>query len=152
MAIQHWSPRVELTKREEFIIRRMGRVRKLLAFFRRHRRELLDDAFQQELAAMYRDTGAGVAPVAPGLMAMATLVQGYLGASDATMVELTVLDLSVQMVLDCLGTEEPAFSQGAFADFRARFIRHDMDRRLLEKTVEIARRTKRKPRRAGNWC
>jgi hypothetical protein len=120
----------------------MGRVRKLLAFFRRHRRELLDDAFQQELAAMYRDTGAGMPPVPPGLMAMATLVQGYLGASDATMVELTVLDLSVQMVLDCLGTEKPAFSQGAFADFRARFIRHDMDRRLLEKTVEIARRTK----------
>jgi hypothetical protein len=27
-------------------------------------------------------------------------------------------------------------------DFRARLIRHDMDRRLLEKTVEVARRTK----------
>ena len=62
---------------------------------------------------MYRQTGAGKAPVPPGLMAMATLLQGYLGASDATMVELTVFDLRVQIVLDCLGNMEPAFSQGA---------------------------------------
>jgi hypothetical protein len=142
MAISRWNPSVELTKREELIAHRLGRVRKLLPFLRHHRHELLDEAFQAELAAMYRDTGAGLAPVPPALMAMATLVQGYLGVSDATMVELTVLDLSVQMVLDCLGAEEAAFSQGAFADFRARFIRHDMDRRLLEKTVEVARRTK----------
>lgn len=142
MAVAHWNPRVELTKREELIIRRLGRVRKLLAFLRRHRHELLDEAFQAELARMYRDTGAGAAAVPPGLMAMATLVQGYLGASDAAMVELTVLDLSVQMVLDCLGGEQPAFSQGALVDFRSRFIRHDMDRRLLERTVQIARQTK----------
>src|SRR5688572_551664 len=142
MAVSRWNPSVELTKREELIARRLGRVRKLFPFLRRHRHELIDEALQAELAAMYRDTGAGLAPVPPALMAMATLVQGYLGVSDATMVELTVLDLSVQMVLDCLGAEEPAFSQGAFADFRARFIRNDMDRRLLERTVEIARRTK----------
>lgn len=142
MSIARWSPRLELTKREEFIIRRLGRVRKLMPFLRCHRHELIDDTFQAELETMYRNTGAGVPPVAPGLMAMATLVQGYMGASDATMVELTVLDLSVQMVLDCLGAETPVFSQGAFADFRARFIKHDMDRRLLEKTVEIAHRTK----------
>jgi hypothetical protein len=133
---------VALTKREELLVRRLGRVRKLFPFLRRHRHELFDEAFQAELAGMYRDTGAGVAPVPPALMAMATLVQGYLGASDATVVELTVLDLSVQMVLGCLGAEEPAFSQGAFAEFRARFIHHDMDRRLLEKTVEVARSTK----------
>lgn len=142
MAVARWNPPVELTRREELIARRLGRVRKLFVFLRRHRHELLDEAFQAELAAMYRDTGAGLAPVPPALMALATLVQGYMGASDATMVELTVLDLSVQMVLDCLGAEEPAFSQGAFADFRARFIRHDMDRRLLERTVEVARRSK----------
>jgi len=142
MVIARWSPPVELTKREELIARRLGRVRKLFPFLRRHRHELFDEAFQTELAAMYRDTGAGLAPVPPALMAMATLLQGYLGASDATMVELTVLDLSVQMVLDCLGAEEPPFSQGAFADFRTRFVRHNLDRRLLEKTVEVARRSK----------
>jgi hypothetical protein len=46
------------------------------------------------------------------------------------------------MVLDRLGSEEPAFGQGTLAAFRARLIRHDMDRRLLERTVELARTTK----------
>ena len=49
--------------------------------------------FQDELAAVYRDTGAGKAAVPPALMAMGVLVQGYLGASDAEIVELTVVDL-----------------------------------------------------------
>jgi hypothetical protein len=66
------------------------------------------------------------------------LVQGYLQASDAAMVELTVLDRSVQMVLDCLGAERPAFSQGAPVDFRSRLIAKDLDRRLLERSAEVA--------------
>jgi hypothetical protein len=112
----------------------------LLGFLRRHRHELVDDAFQSELEAMYR--GAGKEPVAPGLMAMAMLVQGYLGVSDSEMVELTIADLRVQMVLGCLGANEPPFAQGTFQNFRERMIAHDMDRRLLERTVELARRTK----------
>jgi IS5 family transposase len=90
---------------------------------------------------MYRDTGAGKTAVAPALMAMATLVQAYLGVSDAEMVELTVVDLRVQMTLDRLGADTPAFSQGALVDFRDRLIAADMDRRLLERTVELARET-----------
>lgn len=142
MAIKRWRPRQGLSKQETTIIKRLGRVRKFIAFLRRHRHEIIDDSFQAELGSMYRDSGAGKEPVCPGLMAMATLIQGYLGASDALMVELTVIDLSVQMVLDHMGSSEPAFSQGAFGVFRARFIRNDMDRRLLERTVQIARRTK----------
>jgi hypothetical protein len=114
----------------------------LLPFLRCHRSEILSDEFQAELESMYRDTGAGKDPISPGLMAMATLLQDYLGASDAEMVELTEVDLRVQMVLDVLGNDNRAFSQGAFSDFRQRFIRADMDRRLLERTIEIARRTK----------
>jgi len=53
-----------------------------------------------------------------------------------------VVDLRWQMVLDRLGSEEPAFGQGTLSAFRARLIRHDMDRRLLERTVELARTTK----------
>jgi hypothetical protein len=136
-----WKPRVELTKQEEFILKRLSKVRTLLPFLRRHRHELFDGAFQAELDSMYRQSGAGKQPVAPALMAMATLVQGYLSASDAMMVELTMLDLSVQSVLDRVGANKPAFSQGAFHDFRSRFIKHDMDKRLLEKTAEIARRS-----------
>ena len=142
MSIERWTPKRELSKQETALIKRFVRVRKFLAFHRLHRHEFFDEAFQCELEAMYRSSGAGKAPVAPALMAMATLIQGYLSASDATMVELTVVDLSVQMVLDHLGATEPAFSQGAFSDFRARFIGTDMDRRLLERTVEVARQTK----------
>jgi hypothetical protein len=46
------------------------------------------------------------------------------------------------MVLGCLGATEPPFSQGALPAFRERLIAHDMDRRLLERTVELARATK----------
>ena len=138
MEIERWRPRQALSEQEERIIERMKRTGKLFAFLRRHRHELFDEAFQAELETMYRQTGAGKEPLPPALMAMATLLQGYLGASDATMVELTVFDLRVQMVLDCLGHSEPAFSQGALCDFRHRLIRANMDRRLLEKSVEVA--------------
>jgi len=141
MGIDHWQPREELSRQEQALMKRLDRVRKLLGFLRVHRRRLFDDAFQDELATMYRDTGAGKSRVPPALMAMATLVQAYLGVSDAEMVELTVVDLRVQMTLDRLGADTPAFSQGALVDFRDRLIRADMDRRLLERTVELARET-----------
>jgi hypothetical protein len=38
--------------------------------------------------------------------------------------------------------DEPAFSQGGLQQFRERLIASEMDRRLLERTVELARRTK----------
>jgi hypothetical protein len=141
MAIERWNPGEDLTRQEQMLLKRLDRVRKLLGFLRLHRRELFDEPFQVELEGMYRDSGAGKAAVPPALMAMATLVQAYLGVSDAEMVELTVVDLRVQMVLDRLGAADPAFSQGALCDFRERLIRTDMDRRLLERTVELARRT-----------
>lgn len=140
LAISSWTPRQELSQQEEHIIQRMKRTGKLFAFLRRYRHEIFDEAFQAELASMYRDTGAGKEPVSPGLMAMATLLQGYLKASDASMVELTVFDLRVRRVLGCLGATKPAFSQGALCEFRQRLIRADMDRRLLERTVEVATR------------
>lgn len=140
--IERWRPPVELSKREEQVVRHLKRVRTLLVFLRAHRHELFDDAFQDELASMYRDTGAGKDPVPPAMLAMATLVQGYLNVSDAEIVRLTALDLSVQMVLGCVDATEPAFGQGTFAEFRRRFVVADMDRRLLERTIEVAKRTK----------
>ncbi len=65
---------------------------------------LFDDTVsRRKLEGMYRDTGAGKAPLPPALMAMATLVQGYLKASDATMVELTVFDLDCADGVGLLG-------------------------------------------------
>jgi len=123
-------------------MKRLVRTGKLFGFLREHRHELFDEAFQSELDAAYRDTGAGRAPVPPALMAMAVLLQAYEGASDAKAVEMTVVDLRWQMVLDRLGATETAFSQGTLCDFRHRMIRHDLDRRLLERTVELAKRGK----------
>ena len=142
MTIARWTPPVAPTRQEQFILKRLGRVRKLLGFLRLHRHELFDDGFQDELAEMYRGTGAGKAAHPPAMMAMAMLVQGYLGMSDAEMIELTVLDLRVQMVLGCLGAEAPPFSQGALQEFRNRLIAADLDRRVLERTVELATITK----------
>jgi Transposase DDE domain/Transposase domain (DUF772) len=142
MAMARWNPRQTYTKQEEWLMRRLGRTRKLFAFLRAHRHELFDEAFQSELESMYRDTGAGKAPVPPALLAMVTLLQAYLRVSDAEAVELSVVDLRWQLVLDCLGATEAAFSQGALGEFRARLIRTEMDRRLLERTVAVARQSK----------
>src|SRR5262245_19550528 len=142
LAMARWNPRQTYTKQEEWLMRRLGRTRKLFAFLRAHRHELFDDAFQAELETMYRDTGAGKPPVTPALLAMVTLLQAYLGISDAEAVELSVMDRRWQLVLDCLEATEPPFSQGALGEFRARLIRTDMDRRLLERTVMLARRSK----------
>ncbi len=142
VSVPRWIPEIKVSKREELLLKRLGRTRKLFAFMREHRRDLFDDVFQDELATMYRDTGEGKEPVAPALMAMALLLQAYVDASDAEAVELSVMDARWQMVLGTLGSDDPAFSQGALSAFRQRMIAHDMDRRLLERTVELAQRTK----------
>jgi len=120
MAIDRWRPRQGYTKQEEALLHRLRKTRKLFAFLRDYRHELFDDAFQAELESMYRDTGAGSDPTPPALLAMALLLQSYRGVSDAEAVELT----------------------DTLREFRERLIRTDMDRRLLERTVEFARRTK----------
>lgn len=137
--MDRWSPPVELSKQEQLLMKRLTRVRALFGFLRLHRHELFDDIFQAELESMYRTTGAGEPPHPPALMCMVMLLQGYVGASDAEAVELTVVDLRWQMVLDCLGAVTPPLSQGALQAFRERMIEHDMDRKFLERTVELVR-------------
>jgi hypothetical protein len=79
--------------------------------------------------------------VAPALLAMVLLLQAYTGASDAQAVELAIVDARWQMVLGVVGQDEAPFSQGALPAFRQRLIAKDMDRRLLERTIELARTT-----------
>jgi len=97
---------------------------------------------------MYRDSGQGEEPQPPALLCMAVLLQGYLQVSDAEAVRLSATDSCWQMVLATLAQQgdAPAFSQGGLQQFRERLIRHDMDRRVLERTVELARQT-----RAFDW-
>ena len=137
--MERWTPRVEQTKKEQLIMKRLGRVRALFGFLREKRHVIFDDAFQDQLEEMYRQTGAGEEPHAPALLCMVTLLQGYVGASDAEAVELSVMDRRWQMVLDCLDAEEPSFSQGALQAFRERMIAHDLDRVLLERTAALVR-------------
>lgn len=134
-----WLPPQPLSPSEEKIAARAAKKKKLFVFFREMRTELLDAAFQEELAGMYRQTGAGKPPVAPALLAMATLLQAYTGVGDQEAVELTLDSKRWQLVLDGLGAEAPLFSQGALFDFRLRLMSTGMDQRLLERTVELAR-------------
>lgn len=140
-AVPRWKPSPTISKREQMLLKRLEKNRRLFAMLRLHRADLFDDAFQEELGGMYRDTGEGKVPVPPAQLAMVLLLQAYTGVSDADAVEMTVVDARWQMVLDVLGADEAAFSQGALPAFRERMIRHDMDRRLLERTVELAKKT-----------
>jgi len=137
--MQRWSPPVDLSAQEKMLMKRLTRVRTLFGFLRQHRHDLFDDAFQEQLEGMYRITGAGEEPHPPALLCMVVLLQGYVGASDAEAVELSLVDLRWQMVLDCLGASTPPFSQGGLLAFRERMIAHDMDRVLLDRTVALVR-------------
>src|SRR5216683_1124467 len=139
MSVPSWNPPRELSRREQTLLKR--RTKKLFGFLRQYRHELFDEGFQKELASMYRERGEGKEPVAPALLAMVTLLQAYTGASDAEAVDLSMDNARWQMVLGVLGEEEAPFSQGVLSPFRDRLIAHEMDRRLLERTVELARRT-----------
>lgn len=139
MSVPRWNPPVELLQHELPILKLVKRNRKLFGFLRKYRHLILDDGFQAELAAMYRDTGAGEQANAPALMCMVTLLQCFSNTSDAETVALSMADSRWRLVLDSLETTGPLFSQGALQQFRERLIANDMDRRLLERTVEVAR-------------
>jgi hypothetical protein len=136
-----WRPPVEPSAAEQAVIKAVRRAR-LFVFLRGHRHELLDEEFQSELAETYVDSPKGQPPVSPARLALATILQAYTKVSDDEVIEATVMDRRWQLVLDCMGAEEPPFSKGALVGFRTRLIESDLDRRLVERTVELAAATK----------
>ena len=132
-----WHPPVEPSPGEQTIIAHIKRA-KLFVFLRHHRHELFDDAFQEELAALYAPSLRGHPPIAPAQLALATILQAYTGVSDDEVIEATLTDRRWQLVLDCLDTERAPFSKGTLVAFRTRLIEAQMDRRLIERTVELA--------------
>jgi hypothetical protein len=132
-----WKPPVELSKQEEQIAKKIRKA-KLFLFLREHRHELFDEAFQQELASLYRKAEKGQPPVAPAILALALILEAYTGVSDDEVIEATVMDRRWQLVLDCVDTDEAPFSKGTLVAFRQRLIEAQMDRRLIERTIEIA--------------
>ncbi len=132
-----WHPPLEPSSFEQTIMTRIKRA-KLFVFLRHHRHEIFNDAFQEELATLYAPSRRGQPPIAPAQLALATLLQAYTGASDDEVIEATLMDRRWQLVLDCLDAEQAPFSKGTLVVFRKRLIDAQMDRRLIERTIEIA--------------
>jgi Transposase DDE domain/Transposase domain (DUF772) len=135
-----WWPPVDPSPAEQAVIKAVRRA-KLFVFLRQHRHELFDEQFQAELAAAYVDSPKGQPPVPPAQLALAVILQAYTGVSDDEVIEATVMDRRWQLVLDCMGAEEPPFSKGTLVGFRKRLIEKNLDRRLIERTVELAAQT-----------
>ena len=132
-----WSVPEALSADETAIARDLQRIGKFYVFLRTIRHELFDEAFQAELAAVYQPRGT--APVPPALLAMVLLLQAYDQVGDAEAVVTARMDLRWQLVLGCLGARRAPFSQGVVVAFRERLIAHDLDRRLVERTVTLAK-------------
>src|SRR5437588_1095598 len=136
----YWRPPIELSATEQSIIKRIRRA-KLFVFLRKHRHEVFDEAFQQELASLYQESLRGHPPVPPALLALATILQAYTRASDDEVIEASIMDRRWQLVLDCVDTEESPFSKGTLVAFRKRLIEANMAEQLIERTIEVARAT-----------
>ncbi len=61
-----------------------------------------------------------------------------MGISDDEVIEELEMDRRWQLVLDCLDCEQAPFSKATLVRFRAALMAKGFDRRLIEKTVEIA--------------
>lgn len=119
-----------------------AKLRKASAFYRflwGIRSELLAPEFQDELATSYQPRGQDPCP--PALLAMVMLLQRYEGLSDADAVDAAENDRRWQLVLGTLGHDQAPFGQGTLVRFRVRAISNDLDKRLVDRTVELAKQT-----------
>jgi hypothetical protein len=132
-----WNP-----KSSEAEKRVAAQLRKASAFYRflwEVRAELFSAEFQKELATSYEPRGQEPCP--PALLAMVMLLQRYDGVSDADAVDAAENDRRWQLVLGTLGQERAPFGQGSLVRFRLRAVANDLDKRLVERTVELAKKT-----------
>src|SRR5436190_4835816 len=111
-----WQPPVELSTKEEQVIKRIRKA-KLFIFLRNYRHKIFDESLQLELAKIYQDSNRGQPPIPPAQLALATIIQAYMGVSDDEAIEATIMDRRWQLVLDCLDTEEAPFSKGTLVSF-----------------------------------
>lgn len=133
-----WDVPAEMSVEETKVAKRLHRVGRFYVFLREIRRELFEGGFEEELEGAYKKA-RGTEPLPPALLAMVTLLQAYDQVSDADAVITAQMDKRWQLVLGCLGAEEAPFSQGALVSFRERMVVHDLDRKLLDRTVALAK-------------
>jgi transposase len=136
-----WHPPLELSETEKQIVSRIRRA-KLFVFLRKIGHQLFDDQFQLELAEIFDDNPKGHPPVSPAKLALVTILQAYTGASDDEAIESLLMDRRWQLVLDCLDCQKSPLGKGTLVRFRHKMIRRRLDRRLIERTVELAKTTK----------
>jgi transposase len=142
MRPEPWNPPIDLSKKEQKIVKLIKRA-KLFTFLREIRHLLFDEAFESELSQMYADSDKGHPPVPPAQLALTTILQAYTGASDAEAIEALTMDRRWQLVVDCLDCEQAPFAQATLVRFRQALIIHQLDRRLIERTVELAQKSKK---------
>lgn len=118
---------------------RLRRSSRFYKFLWEVRTELFGDGFEDELLDSYRPRGQDPCP--PALLAMVCLLQRYDGLSDADAVDAAENDRRWQLVLGTLGRDEAPFGQGTLVRFRTRMIAHDLDKKLVDRTVELAKKT-----------
>ena len=133
-----WHPPIELSDPESLIIKRIKRA-KLFTFLRLNRSLIFNNEFQEELATIFKDSTVGHSPVPPAQLALAIILQAYLGISDDEVIEEMMMDQRWQLVLDCLNCETPPFSKATLVRFRKGLIKKELDQRLIDRTVEIAK-------------
>ncbi len=116
-----WHPPIELSNKEKKVVKRIRRA-KLFIFRREVRHELFDEEFQTELGTIFKDSTVGKCPIPPAKLALATILQAYMGISDDEVIEELEMDRRWQLVLDCLDCEQAPFSKATLVRFRAALI------------------------------
>ena len=142
MRPEPWNPPIDWSEKEAKIVKLIKRA-KLFTFLREIRHLLFDEEFQEELSQMYAEAVTGHPPVPPAQLALTVILQAYTKASDAEAIEALTMDKRWQLVVDCLDCEQAPFSQATLVRFRQGLIIHQLDRRLIERTVELAFQTKK---------
>lgn len=132
-----WKPRK--TADERRVADKLRAASRFYRFLWEVRAELFDDGFEDELIKSYRPRGQEPCP--PALLAMAMLLQRYDGLSDADAVDAAENDRRWQLVLGTLGEDSSPFGQGTLVRFRTRMIAHDLDKKLVDRTVELAKKS-----------
>ena len=135
-----WVPSASDIK-EAKVAKRLRASSKFYRFLWEIRDELFDEDFEDLLIETYQPRGQDPCP--PAMLAMVMLLQRYEGLSDARAVDAAENDRRWQLVLGTLGSDESPFGQGSLVRFRMRMLAHDLDRKLVEKTVELAKETGR---------
>src|SRR5256885_3126362 len=132
-----WTPR--RTAAEEKVASKLRAASKFYRFLWAIREELFADGFEDELGRSYKPRGQDPCP--PALLAMVVLLQRYDGLSDADAVDAAENDRRWQLVLGILGCDQAPFGQGTLVRFRMRAISNDLDKKLVDRTVELAKKT-----------